>query len=171
MALQIKVVPRQLALAIVFIFISLFSYPNTILAKRSRKSGKTLNPIDACWRLDPHWQRHRERLATCSLGFAGKMINNMGSDITHYKVTNPTDNPLKPQLGTLRYGATQLKGKVWITFQKDMRIKLNKPLLVSSYTAIDGRGANVHIAGGACITLQKVPFKMHIIFVHNSLIE
>ncbi|KAE9464844.1 hypothetical protein C3L33_03248, partial [Rhododendron williamsianum] len=141
---------QTLALAIVLTTLLLCS--TTTLAKRS----KELNVIDACWRWDPHWHKHRDHLASCSVGFAGKMLNNMGRGVTQYKVTDPSDDALNPRPGTLRYGATQVQGKVWITFQKDMKIKLEKPLLVSSFTAIDGRGANVDIVGGACITVQKV---------------
>ncbi|PSS33048.1 Pectate lyase 2 precursor [Actinidia chinensis var. chinensis] len=140
---------QTMALAIV---ITALLCPPTVLAKRS----KPLNPIDSCWRSDPHWHRHRDRLAGCSVGFAGKMTNNMGRGVVHYKVMDPSDDPLNPKPGTLRYGATVIRGKVWITFQRDMNIKLEKPLLVSSYTAIDGRNANVEISDGACITLQKV---------------
>lgn len=143
---------QTLALAIVVVTTTLLLCPTTILAKRS----KELNVIDACWRWDPHWHKHRDILASCSVGFAGKMLNNMGRGVTHYKVTDPSDDAMNPRPGTLRYGATQVKGKVWITFQKDMKIKLEKPLLVSSFTAIDGRGAVVNIIGGACITVQKV---------------
>ncbi|XP_061988275.1 probable pectate lyase 16 [Rosa rugosa] len=83
------------------------------------------------------------------------MSNNIGKDVINYEVTDPSDNALNPQPGTLRYGATMIKGKKWITFQRDMKIKLEKPLLVSSFTAIDGRGANVHIKGNACLRVFK----------------
>ncbi|KAF3438418.1 hypothetical protein FNV43_RR21180 [Rhamnella rubrinervis] len=65
-------------------------------------------------------------------------------------------NPINPKPGTLRYGVSMLKGKVWITFQRDMTITLQKPFLISSFTAIDGRGAVVHIAGNACLVIFKV---------------
>jgi pectate lyase len=68
------------------------------------------------------------------------MTNNIGNDLIHYKVTDPSDDPLNPTPGTLRYGASKIQGKDWITFQKDMNIKLMKPLLISSFTTIDGRG-------------------------------
>ncbi|ONK63731.1 uncharacterized protein A4U43_C07F18330 [Asparagus officinalis] len=29
----------------------------------------TGNPIDDCWRCDPHWHRKRKRLADCGIGF------------------------------------------------------------------------------------------------------
>ncbi|CAI9757658.1 unnamed protein product [Fraxinus pennsylvanica] len=115
-----------------------------------------MNVIDKCWRTNPNWQSNRQQLAHCSVGYAGKMIENIGQGVTKYKVTDPSDNPLDPKPGTLRYAMTSIKGKVWITFQRDMKIKLGKPLLVSSFTTIDGRGANVHIANGGCLVLQRV---------------
>ncbi|XP_030505331.2 putative pectate lyase 14 [Cannabis sativa] len=113
------------------------------------------NAIDNCWRKNPQWRRNRPQLATCSVGFAGKMSSgNAGRGLIRYVVTNPSDeNPLSPKPGTLRYGASMIKGKVWITFQRDMRITLQKPLLISSFTAIDGRGVSVHIAGNACLVV------------------
>ncbi|KAJ7950777.1 Leucine-rich receptor-like kinase family protein [Quillaja saponaria] len=91
-----------------------------------------------------------ESAITCYMiyGFSGKMTNNIRMDLISHKVTNPSDNPLDPKPGTLRYGATMTKEKVWITFKKDMQIKLKKPLLISSFTAINGHGTNiVDIAG------------------------
>ncbi|KAJ7953671.1 Pectate lyase [Quillaja saponaria] len=138
---------------VLFIFISLA--PNSSIAKKSKVFGLKMNVIDRCWRWNPEWRRNRPQLATCSVGFTGKMTNNIGRDLVHYKVTDPSDNPLDPKPGTLRYGATMIKQKVWITFKKDMKIKLEKPLLISSFTAIDGRGSNVHIAGNACLMIFK----------------
>ena len=92
------------------------------------------------------------------------MTNNIGRGLTQYVVTDPSDNPIHPKSGTLRYGTTMIKGKKWITFQRSMCIKLEKPLLISSFTTIDGRGANVHIAGNACLIIYKV-FNSHFNFV------
>ncbi|GLU12786.1 hypothetical protein SLE2022_294450 [Rubroshorea leprosula] len=83
------------------------------------------------------------------------MINNIGKGVVHYKVTDPSDDPLNPKPGSLRYGATMVKGKVWITFKRDMQITLHKPLLISSFTAIDSRGVDVHIAIPACLLVHK----------------
>ncbi|XP_024174385.2 probable pectate lyase 4 [Rosa chinensis] len=129
--------------------------PNLSLAKETKVHGLKMNAIDGCWRWNPNWRSNRQQLAMCSVGFAGKMSNNIGKDVINYEVTDPSDNALNPQPGTLRYGATMIKGKKWITFQRDMKIKLEKPLLVSSFTAIDGRGANVHIQGNACLRVFK----------------
>ncbi|PKI77809.1 hypothetical protein CRG98_001773 [Punica granatum] len=91
------------------------------------------------------------------------MTGNIGKGTVSYTVTDPGDDPLNPRPGTLRYGATMIKGKVWISFQRDMTIKLAKPLLIGSFTAIDGRGATVHIAGGACLTVLQA----HDVIIHG----
>ncbi|CAD6340914.1 unnamed protein product [Miscanthus lutarioriparius] len=114
------------------------------------------NIIDRCWRRQPNWAANRQRLAVCSVGFAGKMRQNRGAGVIRYTVTDPSDDPVRPRPGTLRYGATVLAGKVWITFARSMHIRLAQPLFVKSFTAIDGRGADVHIAGGAGIALYQV---------------
>ncbi|KAI3982794.1 hypothetical protein MKX01_010277 [Papaver californicum] len=101
-----------------------------------------MNVIDKCWRTNPNWRRNRQQLGRCSVGFAGKMTNNIGRGVTKYR----------------------LRGKVWITFQRNMHIKLQKSLLISSFTTTDGRGVDVHIAGGGCFLLQGV-----INIVHNAI--
>nr|XP_018686504.1 PREDICTED: probable pectate lyase 12 isoform X2 [Musa acuminata subsp. malaccensis] len=85
-----------------------------------------------------------------------------------YVVTDPSDqDPVNPALGTLRYGVIQ-EGPLWIIFAGDMTIHLNEELLVNSFKTIDGRGAVVHIAGGACITLQYVSnVIIHNVHVHH----
>jgi hypothetical protein len=140
-----------LAFVITIFFTSKFSF-----AKQSKLMGLKMNMIDRCWRPNPEWRKHRQQLATCSVGYAGKMTNNIGKGLIHYKVTDPNDDPINPQPGTLRYGASVIQGKVWITFKKDMNIKLMKPLLISSFTTIDGRGFNVHIGDNACLMIFKV---------------
>ncbi|XP_020263169.1 probable pectate lyase 16 [Asparagus officinalis] len=84
------------------------------------------------------------------------MTQNVGPGLRMYKVTDPSDDPVNPRPGTLRYGATTIAGKVWISFEGDVLIKLRRPLLVSSYTAIDGRGANVRIENGDGFLLREV---------------
>ncbi|RYQ88451.1 hypothetical protein Ahy_B09g095633 isoform I [Arachis hypogaea] len=56
-----------------------------------------MNVIDRCWRRDPQWRSHRAQLANCSIGYAGKMMNNIGSDLIHYEVIDPTDDPINPK--------------------------------------------------------------------------
>ncbi|XP_078156894.1 pectate lyase 1-like isoform X2 [Carex rostrata] len=127
-----------------------------------------MNVIDRCWRRHPNWAANRQRLAVCSVGFAGKMRGNRGVDVKFYSVTDSRDDPIRPWPGTLRYGATLLRGKVWITFRKDMVITLKRPLYVKSFTTIDGRGANVQIAYGSGIVLQGVSnVIIHGLQIHN----
>uniref|UniRef100_A0A7N2N5F1 Pectate lyase n=1 Tax=Quercus lobata TaxID=97700 RepID=A0A7N2N5F1_QUELO len=130
--------------------------PNCNQRMPSTPTGLKMIVIDHCWRWNPDWQRNRQQLATCLVGYARKMTNNIGRGLTQYVVTNPSDNPINPKPRTLRYGTTMIKGKRWITFQRSMRIRLEKPLLISSFTTIDGRGASVHIAGNACLMIYKV---------------
>lgn len=159
MALHCNLAAWKFGLAI--LIIALVFAPRVGLARKTDVAdGLKNNAIDRCWRWNPDWRRNRQQLAACSRGFAGKMNNNMGRDLTYYEVTDASDNAVNPKPGTLRYGATLIKGKVWITFQKDMNIILEKPLLVSSFTAIDGRGANIHIAGNACLLIFKVMFNL-----------
>ncbi|XP_057449442.1 probable pectate lyase 4 [Lotus japonicus] len=146
---------------------SLFT-PNFIYAKQSKIIGLKMNVIDRCWRPNPEWRRQRYQLATCSVGYAGKMTNNIGDDLIHYKVIDPTDDPINPRPGTLRYGASVIQGKVWIKFQRDMKIRLEKPLLISSFTTIDGRGVNVNIADNACLMIYKATnIIIHGIRIHH----
>ncbi|KAF5478268.1 hypothetical protein F2P56_004842 [Juglans regia] len=133
----------------------MFFAPTASVAKKTKIDSLEMNVIDRCWRWNPDWRRNRPQLATCSVGYAGKMTNNIGKGLTRYVVTDPSDNPLKPKPGTLRYGVTMLRGKKWITFRRNMRIQLEKPLLIGSFTAIDGRGVEVHIAGKACLMIYK----------------
>jgi pectate lyase len=138
------------------IVIVIFFTPELSFAKQSKLMGLKMNMIDSCWRPNPEWRRHRTQLSTCSVGYVGKMTDNIGNDLIHYKVTDPNDDPITPKPGTLRYGASVIQGKVWITFQNNMNIRLMKPLLISSFTTIDGRGVNVHIANNACLMIFKV---------------
>ncbi|CAA6660880.1 unnamed protein product [Spirodela intermedia] len=105
---------------------------NSTRRELRRYTGKCLatNPIDRCWRCRDDWATRRKQLAKCALG-----------------------------PGTLRHAAIQPE-PLWIVFARDMIIHLSEELLVTSYKTIDGRGANVHIAYGAGITLQ---FVQHVI--------
>lgn len=126
-------------------------------------TGCTMNVIDRCWRKLPYIGANRAKLATCSVGFAGKMWRNQGPGLKFYMVTDPGDDPAHPKIGTLRYGATMIPEKVWITFKHDMEIMLKRPLLVSSHTAIDGRGVHVIISHGDGFQIHKVTTKHHVI--------
>ncbi|KAK2372812.1 putative pectate lyase [Trifolium repens] len=81
-----------LAIVIVILFA-----PKLSSAKQSKLMGMKMNMIDSCWRPNPEWRRHRQQLATCSVGYAGKMTNNIGNDLMHYKVTDPSDDPTNPK--------------------------------------------------------------------------
>ncbi|KZV47539.1 putative pectate lyase 5 [Dorcoceras hygrometricum] len=111
------------------------------------------NPMDDCWRCDPDWEKNRQRLADCAIGFGKHAIG--GRDGKIYVVTDSGDDAVNPKPGTLRYGAIQNK-PLWIIFARDMVIKLKQELMLNSFKTIDGRGASVHIAGGPCITIQFV---------------
>ncbi|KAL6340333.1 hypothetical protein AAG906_040770 [Vitis piasezkii] len=114
----------------------------------------TGNPIDDCWRCDPHWQLHRKRLADCGIGFGRNAIG--GRDGRYYVVTDPGDyDAVNPRPGTLRHAVIQDK-PLWIVFKRDMVIKLKQELIMNSFKTIDARGVNVHIANGACITIQFI---------------
>lgn len=114
----------------------------------------TGNPIDDCWRCDPHWETNRERLADCAIGFGRNALGGKGG-ATYVVTDSGDDDPVTPKPGTLRYAAIQNE-PLWIIFERDMVIKLKEELLVNSYKTLDGRGASVHIAGGPCITVQYV---------------
>jgi pectate lyase len=127
----------------------------------------TGNPIDDCWRCaGTNWWEDRQRLADCGIGFGRNALGGKGGP--YYVVTDPSDrDPVNPSPGTLRHAAIQ-EGPLWITFARDMTIRLNEELLVNSYKTLDGRGASVHVAGGACITLQYVSnVIIHNLHVHD----
>ncbi|KAG8637919.1 hypothetical protein MANES_15G176052v8 [Manihot esculenta] len=131
-------------------------------SRRNLRQGKTLykgpchatNPIDRCWRCKDNWSNQRKRLAECGLGFGRRAVGGKAGKI--YEVTNNRDdNVAEPIPGTLRHAVIQ-KEPLWIIFARDMNIKLSKELIVNDNKTIDGRGANVHIAYGAGITIQFV---------------
>ncbi|KAL9232525.1 hypothetical protein vseg_007630 [Gypsophila vaccaria] len=124
------------------------------------------NPIDDCWRCDPHWANNRQRLADCAIGFGQSALGGKGGQI--YLVTDSSDSDaVNPKPGTLRYGVIQ-EDPLWIIFSSDMTIKLKYELIVNSFKTLDGRGASVHITGAGCITLQYVSnVIIHNIHVHN----
>ncbi|KAL0332035.1 UNVERIFIED_CONTAM: putative pectate lyase P59 [Sesamum calycinum] len=115
---------------------------------------RVTNPIDRCWRCQANWAQNRFRLADCVLGFGYKAKG--GKNGKFYVVTDPSDNDMvNPKPGTLRHAVIQ-KEPLWIIFQRDMVIRLSQELIVQSDKTIDGRGARIHIANGAGITLQFV---------------
>lgn len=126
----------------------------------------TGNSIDDCWRCDPHWQANRKRLADCAIGFGRDAIG--GKHGEFYIVTDSgDDDPVTPRRGTLRHAVIQSE-PLWIIFAADMTISLKEELIMNSYKTIDGRGHNVHIAGGPCITIQYVSnVIIHGIHVHD----
>lgn len=126
----------------------------------------TGNPIDDCWRCDPHWEKHRKRLAECSIGFGRNAIG--GRDGGYYVVTDPSDHDaVNPRPGTLRHAVIQAR-PLWVIFRRSMVITLKQELIVNSFKTIDARGYNVHIAYGACITLQYVSnIIIHGLHIHD----
>ncbi|KAF9597188.1 hypothetical protein IFM89_016329 [Coptis chinensis] len=137
------------------------------LGESSSSSCPTGNPIDDCWKCDStNWANNRQRLADCSIGFGQDALGGKGGQI--YQVTDSSDNdPVNPTPGTLRYAVIQ-DDPLWIVFSGNMLITLKEELIVNSYKTIDGRGANVHIVGGGCITIQYVSnIIIHNIHIHH----
>lgn len=125
----------------------------------------TGNPIDDCWRCDPNWERNRKRLADCSIGFGKNAIGGKNGKL--YVVTHAGDDAKNPPHGTLRHAVIQ-KEPLWIIFQKHMVIHLKEELVMNSFKTIDGRGANVQIAKGPCITIKDVTnIIIHGIHIHG----
>ncbi|CAO2821644.1 unnamed protein product [Amaranthus hypochondriacus] len=128
-------------------------------------SCMTGNPIDDCWRCDKSWEKNRQRLADCAIGFGKNAIGGKTGKI--YVVQDSSDDAINPKIGTLRYGVIQQE-PLWIVFSKDMEIKLKKELIINSFKTLDGRGANVHIANGPCILIHYVNnIIIHNIHIHN----
>ncbi|KAL7213568.1 hypothetical protein ACSBR2_016152 [Camellia fascicularis] len=114
---------------------------------------KTLNLIDSCWRTNPKWDSNCRVLADCAVGFGATAIR--GKYGTTHVVTNPSNDPINPKHGSLRYGVIQTR-PLWIIFARDMVITLKNELVMNSYKTIDGRGVKVKIAYMPCITIQDV---------------
>ncbi|KAH9330636.1 hypothetical protein KI387_002744, partial [Taxus chinensis] len=139
---------------------------NSSKRRLSYLSCGTGNPVDDCWRCDPNWVKNRERLSDCALGFGRNAIG--GQNGRFYVVTDPSDDdPVNPLPGTLRHAVIQTV-PLWIIFQRDMVIQPKQELIINSHKTIDGRGANVHIANGACITIEHVSnIIIHGIHIHD----
>ncbi|CAF2158804.1 unnamed protein product [Brassica napus] len=126
------------------------------------------NLIDDCWRCDPNWHMNRKRLADCGMGFGSNATG--GRDGRFYVVTDPTDEDMEfPRSGTLRHAVIQVE-PLWIIFKRDMVITLKQELIMNSYKTIDARGANVHVANGACITIQGITHVIvHGLHIHDCI--
>lgn len=126
------------------------------------------NPIDDCWRCDSDWHANRKRLADCGVGFGRNAIG--GRDGKYYTVTDSgNDDPVNPRPGTLRHAVIQVE-PLWIIFKNDMVITLKEELIMNSFKTIDGRGAEVHIAHGACLTLQYITnVIIHGVHIHDCI--
>lgn len=124
------------------------------------------NPIDECWRCDPEWRQNRQGLANCAVGAGRHAIGGRNGRL--YVVTDHNDvDPGNPVPGTLRFGVIQAE-PLWIVFSQDMIIRLREELILNSFKTIDGRGFNVHIAGGAGLTLQSISnVILHGIHIHD----
>ncbi|KAM7263355.1 hypothetical protein ACFE04_001038 [Oxalis oulophora] len=121
----------------------------------------TGNPIDDCWKCDPNWPNDRQRLADCAIGFGQHALGGKGGE--YYIVTDSSDHDaVNPKPGTLRYAVIQPQ-PLWIVFPSNMMIKLSQELIFNSFKTLDGRGANVHIVGGGCITLQCRRGYIHVV--------
>ncbi|KAH7847410.1 hypothetical protein Vadar_025757 [Vaccinium darrowii] len=138
----------------------------------SKKFGgpcKPTNPIDKCWRCRSNWHLNRQKLADCAIGFGHMATGGKGGRI--YVVTDPSDDDMvNPKPGTLRHAVIQIE-PLWIIFQDSMTIRLKQELIMTSDKTIDGRGAMVHIANGAGITIQFVKnIIIHNIFIHDIVV-
>ncbi|KAL7186755.1 hypothetical protein ACSBR2_028477 [Camellia fascicularis] len=127
---------------------------------------RTGNPIDDCWRCDPNWAANRKVLADCAIGFGSNAIG--GRDGEFYIVTDSdNDDPFNPIPGTLRHAVIQDE-PLWIIFDHDMVIHLKEELVMNSYKTIDGRGYNIEISNGPCITIQNISnIIIHGVYVHG----
>lgn len=113
------------------------------------------------------WESNRRKLADCAVGFGRNAIGGREGDI--YVVVDSGDDPMNPAPGTLRYAVTQ-EQPLWITFDRDMVIRLKEDLQLTSYKTIDGRGHNVQIAYGPCIMMYKVSnIIISNIYIHDCL--
>ncbi|KAG6771841.1 hypothetical protein D5086_012819 [Populus alba] len=137
-----------------------------VLSQEDQSTCLTGNPIDDCWKCDPDWPNNRQRLADCAIGFGQYAMG--GKNGEYYIVTDSSDDDaVNPRPGTLRYAVIQPQ-PLWIVFPTNMLIKLSQELIFNSYKTLDGRGANVHISGGGCITLQYISnVIIHNIHIHH----
>ncbi|RVW47988.1 putative pectate lyase 12 [Vitis vinifera] len=135
------------------------------VSQSDQSSCVTGNPIDDCWRCDPNWEADRQRLADCAIGFGQYALGGKGGQI--YVVTDSSDHDaVTPRPGTLRYAVIQsdppgssLHQHAHQTLPGAHLQQLQNPRR---------RGANVHIVGGGCITLQYISnVIIHNIHIHH----
>ncbi|KAF5943385.1 hypothetical protein HYC85_017462 [Camellia sinensis] len=130
-----------------------------------KSTKKALNLIDSCWHTNPKWDSNHRALADCAVGFGAAAIG--GKYGATYVVTDHSDDPINPKLGSLRYRVIQTR-PLWIIFARDMVITLKNELMINSYKTIDGRRVKVEIAYGPCITIQGVSHVIvHGITIHD----
>ncbi|KAA8520125.1 hypothetical protein F0562_014381 [Nyssa sinensis] len=124
-----------------------------------------MNSVDSCWRSNPNWASNRKALADCAIGFGTGATGGKYGAI--YVVNDPSDDPINPKPGTLRYGVIQSE-PLWIIFERDMVLKLKNELIMNSFKTIDGRGVKVEITKGPCITIERVSHVIiHGISIHD----
>ncbi|XP_073134831.1 pectate lyase-like isoform X2 [Henckelia pumila] len=133
---------------------------------REGRGCRATNPIDQCWRCDRNWAKNRKKLADCARGFGYRTTGGKMGRI--YVVTDPSDDNMdRPKPGTLRHAVIQPE-PLWIIFAHHMVIRLRQELIFTSHKTIDGRGAQVHIAFGAGLTLQFVQnVIIHNVWIHD----
>ncbi|KAG6412890.1 hypothetical protein SASPL_125584 [Salvia splendens] len=132
-----------------------------LVGKRHSGPCEATNPIDQCWRCDPHWEKNRKKLADCVLGFGRHTTGGKAGKI--YMVTDPSDNDLvNPKPGTLRHAVIQTE-PLWIIFARHMVIRLSQELIFTCNKTIDGRGAQIQITNGAGFMIQYVSN----VIIHN----
>lgn len=105
-------------------------------------------------------------LADCAIGFGQNAKG--GRDGDYYVITDSdNDDPVNPVPGTLRHAVIQNE-PLWIVFDHDMTIQLAQDLVMNSYKTIDGRGYNIEISYGPCITIQNVSnIIIHSVYIHE----
>ncbi|KAL9441786.1 hypothetical protein AB3S75_020315 [Citrus x aurantiifolia] len=129
------------------------------------ESCRTGNPIDDCWRCDSEWESNRNALADCAVGFGRNAVGGRDGEI--YVVKSEDDDPVDPIPGSLRYAVIQ-EEPLWIIFDHDMVINLKQELVMNSYKTIDGRGFNVQMSNGPCISIYNVSnIIIHNIYIHD----
>lgn len=149
-----------------FLWIFIYRKINSSRRNLGYLSCSTGNPIDDCWRCNPNWEKHRQQLADCAIGFGKNAVG--GRDGRLYVVTDSgNDDPVNPRPGTLRHAVIQNE-PLWIIFRGDMVIRLRQELVMNSHKTIDGRGASVHIADGPCITIHHATnIIIHGVHIHD----